>query len=157
MNFGLDQSIYEHALNNPFSGSAVPARAALGRAAEPELVRIYASLHGGTIVRSGAPLPTDISSDRAHDGGLFVDAQLVAILEAKLALKPTIVISSAEIKTLDWCLDNKMPYVLIAGRYLGNLVGKYLGAVQITRDVRRYLGETVSYGLQFEISKMPWK
>lgn len=153
--FDLDEAIYNDAVKNPYPGCVHPQNAARGRAAEPTIVSMYVNRSGGRLVRSGNTLPKGIQSKYAHDGVLFKDDELSCVIEAKLQQRECVAIPKAEIITLDWCLQNDVPYILVVGKYLNGLKAKYLGSARITHEVKKSFGKEVGTRLDFNVSLLP--
>lgn len=154
--FNLDKAIYENAIANPYRNSAYPGRAALGRAGEPGIVQEFVKSfpEGHIYIRCGNPIPDYFSAEYCHDGCLFDENyNIVAVIEAKMDFRGKVVISSnskftTEVDTLEYCIDNNIPYYLAIGEHIEGMKGQYIGSVRITKEHINAC-ERLNYGYEF--------
>ena len=160
----LDEAAFNEAMARPFASAVNKKNAALGRAGEPAIVKEFIKRLGvpdAQYIREGNPIPQYIKSRYCHDGCVFDGDKLIAVIEAKMDFRKAVVISSngrytTEVDTLEYCIENDIPYYLAIGRHIEGMEGEYVGSVRLTQ---KHIDSSSwkDYGYEFDTTRLKLK
>ena len=164
MKFELNEDDIANAINQRFSGSVAPVPAAMGRVAEPIIIKHVADQLNCEIRRyDDKALPSKhknfLGKDKCHDGLIFDENVFIGVNETKTTTRQSVWLPKHEYGIYEYCSQQGLLYLLTLGSCdINTRQCEYLGVVDFdefaksrydlfTDDKLKLIGDSYKYSL----------